>query len=259
METSLQWNDYLNFSNEDAIPTSTLKYDNNFELLWIGYANGRISSYSAISDNTRCYSSFMGHKSQVLNISTLPNQVVSFADSSIAIHSTGGSLLHRFARQDESSEAFHHTCGFVYQQSGGLLRSQADYNVFVGHDNECALVYDLNTSEVIVTYDVMYPTICAQPSVTFLAVGGSDGAIRLLDPSMRSCDVLHRLDAHSGTVNSLSFHSNGMSLVSCGYNARPINPYDPKSPLNVIFFPYSFHRAYICVFISHYSTMSIQW
>jgi WD40 repeat protein len=76
-------------------------------------------------------------------------------------------------------------------------------------------------------------TNCVHASVTFLSLGGADGKIRLFDPSLRSAGVQHTLEAHSGGVNSLSVLEDGSTMVSCGYSARAINPYDPNSPVTV--------------------------
>jgi WD40 repeat protein len=106
--------------------------------------------------------------------------------------------------------------------------------LFIGGTSNCAYAYDLNATHApVAAFGVEVPAICTNSSITFLAVGSEDGRIRLFDPSLRSCDVLHKLDAHSGGVRSLNITHDGTLMISAGYNTRAVNPYDPNSPLTV--------------------------
>jgi WD40 repeat protein len=256
MDNNTLWND-LNIFNEEGFSVTSLKYDEYLELLWVGYENGRISSYSPLTGNEQCYSSFCGHKSSVLDMISLPSCIVSVSESAVSVHSSGGIQQHKFAIIEQNEESYQHTCAVSFQPSGGLVHSQSYSNVFVGNSHDYAYVYDLNnTTSPINKYNIHASTICAQASITFIAVGGGDGRIRLLDPSFRSREVQHILEGHTGTVSSLSFHKNGMNILSCGYKSRAINPYDPNSPVTVSTVMYTIHTrlyiyfcCYMCIYV----------
>ena len=102
----------------------------------------------------------------------------------------------------------------------------------------------LTLVDSILTYDVNVPTTCCEISEggNFVAMGGNDGKIRLLDSRFRSNRVYKTLDAHSGTVSDLVIDEQSMTMLSCGMISRKLNPYDPQSPIT--YHPDKFVRVY---------------
>ena len=73
-----------------------------------------------------------------------------------------------------------------------------------------ALAYDLATfgNKPLLTYDVKSATQCISQAGMYMAVGGQDGNVRLLDSRLRSSVVQHTLSAHTGPVLDLCLQSN---------------------------------------------------
>jgi PAB-dependent poly(A)-specific ribonuclease subunit 2 len=80
----------------------------------------------------------------------------------------------------------------------------------------------------------------AMNSDRFLACGGLDGKLRLLDPSFRKTRVEHTFDAHTGCIVDVA--ASGDYIVTCGMASRSINPYDKSAPTQLI--PDSFIKVF---------------
>ena len=109
-------------------------------------------------------------------------------------------------------------------------------HLLAGTSGAYSYIYDLNSlSKPIFAYNTVAATICCKTNDggLYIAVGGADGKIRLLDGKLRTNNILHTLDGYSGIVNDIAVETDGVNLFSCGMSGRSINPYDPTSPTSV--------------------------
>jgi WD40 repeat protein len=247
---------------------SALAFDPAYELLWSGYDSGRVTAtffpgssdvstpeqeqimqaYQQRDGWASKYCSFRAfHNSAVLEVLPLPNRILSVSCDSVRLHSRGGMPVCTFKPLslvgDDGSSSI--SCGATFQPSGGLMRGVDENYLLLGTSSSApqgALpcpVFDLQNPDVgaLISIDTGgVSTRCMQScpaAASFLSLGGADGKIRLVDPSLRSSTVQHTLDAHSGGVRSLSMLDDGTAILSCGYTARAVNPYDPNSPVTV--------------------------
>jgi WD40 repeat protein len=235
-----RWIDYNSFL-DDTGPISALTFHDSSELLWIGNQTGRLTSYlhsSSYEDsNFLKFSSFSAHTHSILQLLPISKHIISISSDAARMHSLGGLPVTQFKPDltDYNGEIGELSCGTLFEPSGGLFRAESQRYLFLGSSHSFGYAYDLNVQETpLAIFDLEAPSLCVQSSVTFLTVGGLDGKIRFLDPSLRSSAVQHVIDAHSGGLSSFSVQSDGMSLISCGYQSRSINPYDVHSPIVVI-------------------------
>jgi len=246
---------------------TSLAFDPSCELLWSGYDSGRVtatffpgSSVDSTPEQERNmlayqrrdgwaskYCSFRAFDSAVLEVLPLSSRVLALSRDSARIHSRGGLPYCSFKPLSLAGGAGNSaiSCGATFQPSGGLMRGVDENYLFLGTSSptsDGALpcpVFDLQNPGVgpLVSIDTGgISTRCVEAcpaAASFLYLGGADGKIRLVDPSLRSTTVQHTLDAHSGGVRSLSVTADGTALLSSGYTARPVNPYDPQSPVTV--------------------------
>lgn len=231
------WADYGSFLDNNS-PLTSIEFDSRYELLWCGSNDGRLTSFLYNEDTGfQKFSSFVGHTAPILQILDLPKHIVSISESCIRLHTRGGLVVHSFEPNlydFETEDPLTITCGAVFEPSGGLMRGLEDNYVFIGSSGSPSHAFDLNAYDMpVVSFDVISPTVCVQSSITFLTLGGNDGKVRLLDPSLRSNSVQHTLEAHSGGISSISVQSDGMTMITSGYVGRAINPFDPKSPKTV--------------------------
>lgn len=236
-EQGSSWIDYQSFL-DDTGPISSLSFHDSSELLWIGSQTGRLTSYlhyPAESNFTK-YSSFLAHSSPVLQILALPKHILSLSSDAVRMHTLGGYPTSQFKPNANSDgEIQELTCGTLFEPFGGLFRAETQKYLFLGSSSRVSYAYDLNFHDApLSAFDLEVSSVCVQSSVTFLSVGGLDGKIRLLDPSLRSNTVQHVIDAHQGGISSFGLQSDGMALISCGFQSRSLNPYDPNSLVMVL-------------------------
>lgn len=228
-----QWIEYNSFIDENG-SISALTFHESTELLWIGNQTGRVTSYLHTNESEIIkYSSFTGHYNPVVQLLPLPDHIISISSDQIKMHTLGGLSVATLKPNivDYNGETKEFTCGTLFEPSGGLFRAGAQNYLFLGSSGNLSYAYDINIpNEPLLTFDVTSASNYVQSSVTYLTVGCSDGKIRLLDPSLRSNAVEHTLDAHSGGVSNFTLQTDGMTLISTGYQSRPINLYQHNSP-----------------------------
>lgn len=239
------WIDYQSFL-DDTGPISSVAFHDSSELFWIGNQTGRMTSYLHSDESSFMkYSSFLAHNYPILQILTLPKHILSISSEAVRMHTLGGLSISQFKPNitDYSGEIRELTCGTLFEPSGGLFRAESQKYLFLGSSSGMSCAYDLNFHETpLSVFDLEVSSVCVQSSVTYLSVGGIDGKIRLLDPSLRSSTVQHSIDAHMGGISSFSVQSDGMTLISCGFQSRSVNPYDRNSHVVVCFYHnYSSH------------------
>lgn len=237
----------LTYSNRAV---TFLEYDSNLELLWASYEDGRVSSFAMKLDSEtdeyeqpRRYSSFISSQEPVLQLITLHSCVLSVSMSSIQMHTVGGLSLGKFCTapsglNDDGVESFFSfTCAASFRPPGALVTADSvgDTHILVGTSSNFAYVYDINVldGDPLLAYDVCVSTVCVRASSTHLALAGADGKVRLLDSRLRNMSVVHTFDAHTGPVRDLCLLPDGVTMLTCGVISRAVNPFDPKSPVNV--------------------------
>ena len=179
----------------------------------------------------------------VPQVITLPSCVLSVSMSAIQMHTVGGLFTGKFCTAptgmtEEGEEAFHSfTCAAALRPPGALVTADSvgDTHILVGTSSNFAYMYDINVldGDPLLVYDVCCPTVCVRASEAHLAVAGTDGKVRLLDSRLRNMNVTHTFDAHTGPVRDLCLQPDGVTMLTCGMVSRPVNPFDPKSPVNV--------------------------
>ena len=237
----------LNYSNS---PVTALEYDCNLELLWAAYSDGRVSSFAMKFDSTseeyeqpQRFSSFLASDEPVFQLITLPSCILSVSMTAIHMHSVGGLSLGKFCTapagvDEEGNESlFSFTCAAAMRPPGALVTADSvgPTHVVAGTSSNFVYIYDINVQngDPLFIYDVCSPTVCVRASDLFLAIAGADGKVRLLDSRLRNMQVTHTFDAHTGPLRDLCVQPNGLTMLSCGVSSRPVNPFDPKSPVNV--------------------------
>lgn len=237
----------LTYSNSAV---TFLEYDNNLDLLWASYEDGRVSSFAIKFDSVseeyeqpRRYSSFISCEESVFQLITLHSCVLSVSMSSIHMHTVGGLSLGKFCtapsglNEDGVETFFSFTCAVTLRPPGALVTAESlgDTHILVGTSSNFAYIYDINIldGDPLLVYDVCSPTVCVRASDSHLAVAGVDGKVRILDSRLRNMSVMHTFDAHTGPVRDLCLHPDGFTMFTCGVISRPVNPFDPKSPINV--------------------------
>jgi WD40 repeat protein len=249
--TEGMWQEYCTLAYNNRAVTS-VEYDSNVELLWAGYDDGRVSSFSMKFDSSveeleqpQRHSSFMACEESVLQLIPLQSCILSVSQSSIQMHSVGGLSLGKFCScpsglNDEGVETpFLLTCAVAFRPPGGLVTAESvgPTHLLAGTSSNFVYIYDINMpgGSPLLEYDVSCRTVCIRASDAQIAVAGVDGKVRLLDSSLRNQSVIHTFDAHSGPLSDLCLQPDGLTMLTCGVISRPINPYDPKSPINVRF------------------------
>lgn len=237
----------INFSNSAV---TSLEYDSNFELLWASYADGRVSSFAMKLDSSveeyeqpQRYSSFAVSEEPVFQLITLHSYILSVSMTAIQMHSLGGLSLGKFCsaptgvNEDGEEAVFSFTCAAALRPPGALVtaESSGSTHILAGTSSNFAYIYDINIpgGDPLLIYDVGSPTVCVRASDLHLAVAGADGKVRLLDSRLRNMQVTHTFDAHTGPVRDLCLQPDGLTMLTCGVISRPVNPFDPKSPVNV--------------------------
>eukprot|EP01041_Mallomonas_annulata_P010849 gene10849-22643_t len=225
-----------NRMQEDLEVITSMSYDVQHELLWVGNSAGRVTSYM-IKDKMQRYSSFFISHTTVPSILTTDKSVISITERNIRMHSIGGlgiATYHAPIPSGDINDAPLLTSGILMRPSGALATSSNDgpTHIIVGTSASPAYCYDmLSTESPVVEYDMGASTTCCSSSGLYIAMGGGDGKIRLLDGRLRMKKVSHVLDAHTGIVNDVAVQVDDVTLVSCGMSGRAINPYDPTSPI----------------------------
>ena len=231
-------------------PVTFLDYDSNQELLWATYEDGRVSSFNMNFNSTseefeqpRRYSSFVSCDESIFQLIPLHSFVLSVAMTSIHMHTIGGIALGKFCtapsglNEDGIETCFSFTCAAALHPPGALANAESgeDTHIIVGTSSNFAYVYDINVldGDPLLVYDVCSPTVCVRANDSHLAVAGMDGKVRILDSRLRNLSVMHTFDAHTGPVRDLCLHPDGSTMFTCGVISRPVNPFDPKSPINV--------------------------
>ena len=249
----------LNYNNRSVL---VLKYDSDMEMLWSGYDDGRVSSFVMRSETSNIevsyevlqsyrYSSFLTNElnEPVIQLIPLRSYIVSVCLSSIRIHTIGGLPLGKICNaptimpdihllNDDSIMYATFTCAVGIRPSQSLVTADnvGPTHIIAGTSYNTSYAFDINimNGNPLIEYDIGSPAVIVQASDTHIAIACFDGKIRFLDTRLRNSTILYVLEAHSGPIRDICLHPDGVTILTCGLIGRPINPYDPKSPVNYV-------------------------
>lgn len=231
------WKEHTSLVGEGFAVTS-IEYDNYFDMVWTGYANGRVTGFSIKEEKydasnmieSPClsrYSSFAAVPDMVTRI--VPNQhnVVCFGQSKISLRGYGGVGLGSI-NLDVNTYQSYFTCGDSIR-SPGISRSSASTfatSIVAGTSSNWAFLYDLTVlhDTPVMTYNVASPSVQMLSNGHLIVAAGYDGCLRLLDGKFRSSEVLTTLEAHLGSIKDVCLQDDGRTLISCGMISKPTAP-----------------------------------
>lgn len=181
---------------------SSLTFDLQEDLLWMGNQGGHITSYygSALQK----YTSFQVHATnEIREMITVDTGILSLTCNYMRLSSRRGLTIF-----GHSSEHMQDMQCMVLMPSGNLL---------IGGHQPFMVEYDLNVIEETGTIEVgNNGCVIIRRHPRFLCCGDASGKITLRDPN--SLSVEHTLDAHSGMLSDFDVHGN--LLVTCGFSSR---------------------------------------
>ncbi|XP_067137196.1 PAN2-PAN3 deadenylation complex catalytic subunit PAN2 isoform X2 [Centruroides vittatus] len=181
---------------------SSLTFDLQEDLLWMGNQGGHITSYygSALQK----YTSFQVHATnEIREMITVDTGILSLTCNYMRLSSRRGLAIF-----GHSSEHMQDMQCMVLMPSGNLL---------VGGHQPFMVEFDLNLMEETGTIEVgNNGCVIMRRHPRFLCCGDTSGKITLRDPN--SLSVEHTLDAHSGMLSDFDVHGN--LLVTCGFSSR---------------------------------------
>lgn len=239
------------FDDENNSITS-LAYDGCYERVWAGHKNGRVMSLKYAEDmetgmvDMDRYTSFMSGKNMesVVDLHPVQEYIISTSGSSVRMHTDGGMVVGNIGAQEmivtpgSPVETVSFKCSTLFTNNGGMMTSapMMPSHVITGTKKNIALAYDLTTfgNKPLLTYDVKCATECITQGGMYMAAGGNDGKVRLLDTRLRSSVVQHTLNAHTGPVLDVCLQPNEYTMYTCGKVARSINVHDPNAPKKMV-------------------------
>jgi PAB-dependent poly(A)-specific ribonuclease subunit 2 len=180
---------------------SSVVFDNQQELLWVGNRTGTVSSYYGRSLHR--YSSFMPfHDADEVRCMMPTEQCIfSLSENCLSCSSRSGQLIFQ-----------HRSPSLTNMQS--MVMSSSNVVCLGGHQS-LLVELDVETRDEIRQVEI-YENSCAilRLCSSYICCGHTDGMVSLLDPSSL-CSV-HQVTAHTGALSD--FDVNGNQLVTCGYS-----------------------------------------
>lgn len=234
------WKDHTSFVDE-AFGLTSIEYDHCFDMVWLGHANGRVSSYTIVNDrpsnNTHDmvfpvltkHCSFLVSHDIVTQLLPNHSSIVCITNSKISVRSHGG-LSHGGISSLEMAVSLNdntlcYTCGDLVR-SPSVSRYSSEYmasSIMVGTSTSWAFMYDLGTlhDTPLMSFNVTAPTVKTLSNGHLTVVAGYDGNIRLLDGKFRSTEVLNAMQAHAGSIKDICMQSDGRTVITCGLASSP--------------------------------------
>lgn len=236
------WKEHTSLGGEGFAVTS-IEYDNYFDMVWTGYANGRVTGFSVKDEpydpanlieaqGLSRYSSFGAVPDMVTRI--VPNQhnIVCFGQSKISLRGYGGVSLGSINLDVSTYQSYGqyigYTCGDCIR-SPSISRGSSSYfatSIVAGTSANWAFLYDLTVLHdvPVMTYNVVSPSVQILSNGHLMVAAGYDGSLRLLDGKFRSSEVLTTLEAHLGSIKDVCLQDDGRTLISCGMISKPTAP-----------------------------------
>lgn len=169
--------------------------------------------YSRLLPSTDLHCAVRAHAGRIHCVHSFLRGVISVSDETARVHSMGGLLLASLgppvaARQPDAPpvllQCVRPAAGF--ESSQFLLGSSAPMMTL--HDAAAAAPGE-PLAAVLLSHDAMF-----MEAGRHLVVGGADGSLSLLDPLLRSLDVVRTLPSHTGGLRDMS--AAGDLLVTIG-------------------------------------------
>jgi len=202
-------------------PVCSLSVDPFDELLWLGHANGRVTSYS-YPDGER-YSSFRSFD-ETMDVKQLliqQDNVMSLSSSSFHVHSKGGIPQWSYSHPDFNDQLLAFSGVSTYQKATtfsayGAVNYPSFQRVVLGGTINSLFSVDLKQGQLVDSVDISQGVCVLKPAGRFIASGGINGELALRDP--RTLSLEHSFDVHTGSVSDLEVK--GDLLVTCGFANR---------------------------------------
>jgi len=218
---------------------TSLEYDETYERMWAGYANGRVTSMQFEPGETgqveaSTYCSYRSWRTAVVGLHPVNNYVVSTIASQIRMHSNGGIAIAslnapQVIEDGGGSVTADFSCSGLCHPGGIDMPAT---HLLAGTKHNIAMAYDLSTfTDPVLTMDLGASAVCVRENRYYSVVGCENGSVKLVDGRLRSSKLLHSIDAHTGPCMDAWLSPNDSTLYTCGKIARPLNPYDANSPV----------------------------
>ncbi|XP_065071436.1 PAN2-PAN3 deadenylation complex catalytic subunit PAN2-like [Rhopilema esculentum] len=189
------------FMNDQYNMTTSVVFDPQEELFWVGTNSGHITSY--YGPEFHKYTAFRGHITDVKQIVPDSYGVLSLTSNQIRYTTRQG--LKSF---DATEETMHNMQCMVHYDS--------NYVTIAGHQDHFYEV-DMTSGEVYQREIEVDPGIVMMKhSNHFLCCGDSQGKVTLRDPE--TLESVHVLKAHGQALSDFDIHEN--TLVTTGFSSR---------------------------------------
>jgi len=234
------WGPQLSCLMDDANSSVvSMEYDESYERLWVGHANGRVMSLQfdpGVSGRMEAttYCSFLSGRSAVVGLHPVNDYIVSTMASQIRMHSNGGLAIAsvnapQVIEGGGISVAADFSCSGLCHPGG--VDGPATH-LIAGTKRSIAVAYDLSTfASPVLTMDLGAPAVCMRENRYYNVAACENGSVKLIDGRLRSSKLLHSIDAHTGPCMDAWLSPNDSMMYTCGKIARPLNPYDANSPV----------------------------
>ncbi|XP_048856197.1 PAN2-PAN3 deadenylation complex catalytic subunit PAN2 isoform X1 [Brienomyrus brachyistius] len=194
-----------NVLTEVGIPVTTVHFDLQEELLWMGNHRGHASSF--FGSTMGRYSSFQVHATDdIRNIQSLETGVLFLSKSHLKCLTRGGLIMFDYPMEEAAD-------------MHSLLLMDNNTLLMGGLQNYVCEV-DLNTVQETQRFTVEVPgvAIMRQSNRSFFC-GHTSGKVTLRD--LRTFKLEQEFDAFSGSLSDFDVHGN--LLVACGFSSRGLN------------------------------------
>eukprot|EP00794_Sanderia_malayensis_P005348 gene5348-6019_t len=181
--------------------TTSVAFDPQEELLWVGTASGHITSYFGPENHK--YTAFHGHDTDVKQIVPDAYGVLSLTSNQVRYSTRQGLKIFNAIEP-------------TMQDMQCMVHYDSNYVTLAGHQDHFYEL-DITTGEVYPSEVEVNPgLVVMKHSDRFLCCGDSQGKVTLRDPE--TMESLHILDAHGATLSDFDVHDN--TLVTCGFSTR---------------------------------------
>jgi hypothetical protein len=226
-------------------------FDKSEEVLWVGYEDGRISSFlhpgMSRLTSVKAYAKTESGPSPVLSMMSFDGGLLSLSSRCCRIHSRGCVALSKFEGdvvfpaataahpvpkvvEGLSCAAFNAPSLTMGDGADGITHVSVGFET---SDSNRGGVYQLDMYAGLALKSVVtLPTaVTAMSCGAMLAVGCKDGSVRLLDASLRTKRPQGTFAAHSGPVKCLAAApGEGLVIATLGMASKSVNPYDKNAP-----------------------------
>ncbi|RPA72773.1 PAB-dependent poly(A)-specific ribonuclease-like protein subunit pan2 [Ascobolus immersus RN42] len=186
---------------------TSVAFDTNQELLWVGTHEGRISSYCGTE--LQKYTAYRGHNDAVRQIQFNDRGIISLSKNSVHFSNRRG--LCQFDLKDSKMKDL----------TGMTFGNRGTSEIIAGGLQENLLRINLDRGTVVneVPWSRDEKILVMKRAQRFICCGTDKGSVSLLDMSSLQC--IKKLPAHLGPIADIDTQNN--VLLTCGYSPRPHN------------------------------------